>query len=96
MMAQMSDAFIALPGGFGTLEELAEVATLTQAQLPRQAGWRAQYPWLFRFAAEHGLNTPTPKVYSGRPCKPCGIKRRSGGLLDQMAQASFPKIEDQL
>ena len=30
LMMQLADAFIALPGGFGTLEELAEVTTLTQ------------------------------------------------------------------
>jgi len=29
-MAQMSDGFIALPGGFGTLEELLEMTTWTQ------------------------------------------------------------------
>jgi uncharacterized protein (TIGR00730 family) len=29
-MIELSDAFIALPGGLGTLEELFEVATLTQ------------------------------------------------------------------
>lgn len=29
-MAEMADAFIALPGGLGTLEELFEAATLTQ------------------------------------------------------------------
>jgi cytokinin riboside 5'-monophosphate phosphoribohydrolase len=31
-MAELSDAFIALPGGFGTLEELAEILTLKQLQ----------------------------------------------------------------
>lgn len=30
LMADLSDAFIALPGGLGTLEELCEVATWTQ------------------------------------------------------------------
>ena len=30
MMAQLSDAFIALPGGFGTLEEIFEATTWTQ------------------------------------------------------------------
>jgi len=30
MMAHMSDAFIALPGGYGTLEEIFEVTTWTQ------------------------------------------------------------------
>ena len=30
LMAQLSDAFIALPGGIGTLEEIAEITTLLQ------------------------------------------------------------------
>ena len=30
LMAQLSDGFIALPGGYGTLEELAEVTTWSQ------------------------------------------------------------------
>ena len=30
MMAQLSDGFIAMPGGFGTMEEMFEVLTLTQ------------------------------------------------------------------
>jgi cytokinin riboside 5'-monophosphate phosphoribohydrolase len=33
MMEARSDAFVALPGGFGTLEELAEVLTLKQLQV---------------------------------------------------------------
>lgn len=33
LMADLSDAFIALPGGFGTLEEFCEVATWTQLGL---------------------------------------------------------------
>lgn len=32
-MVQMSDAFIAMPGGFGTLDELAEVITYNQLRL---------------------------------------------------------------
>jgi uncharacterized protein (TIGR00730 family) len=31
-MAELADAFIALPGGFGTLEELCEVITLKQLE----------------------------------------------------------------
>ncbi len=32
-MTEMADAFIALPGGFGTLEEILEVMTLKQLQI---------------------------------------------------------------
>ena len=33
LMAELADGFIALPGGFGTLDELAEVLTWTQLGL---------------------------------------------------------------
>ena len=33
LMAKLSDAFIALPGGYGTLEELAEITTWSQLNL---------------------------------------------------------------
>ena len=33
LMAELSDAFIAIPGGFGTLEELAEILTWAQLGL---------------------------------------------------------------
>lgn len=35
-MAQLADAFIALPGGYGTLEELFEVITASQLSLHRK------------------------------------------------------------
>jgi len=36
LMYDLADAFVALPGGFGTLEELAEVATWSQLGLHRK------------------------------------------------------------
>ena len=36
MMAELSDAFLALPGGFGTFEEFCEVLTWTQLGLHRK------------------------------------------------------------
>ena len=36
LMASLSDAFIALPGGFGTFEEFCEVVTWTQLGLHRK------------------------------------------------------------
>ena len=35
LMAELSDAFIALPGGFGTFDELCEILTWTQLGLQR-------------------------------------------------------------
>ncbi|MBP7738620.1 MAG: TIGR00730 family Rossman fold protein [Spirochaetes bacterium] len=37
VMEEMSDAFIALPGGFGTLEEVMEILTLKQLKLQAKA-----------------------------------------------------------
>jgi uncharacterized protein (TIGR00730 family) len=36
LMADLSDAFIALPGGFGTLDELFEIVTWSQIGLHRK------------------------------------------------------------
>ena len=36
LMAELSDAFVAMPGGFGTFEELCEVITWTQLGLHRK------------------------------------------------------------
>ena len=36
MMSELSDGFIALPGGFGTLEEFCEVVTWTQLGIHRK------------------------------------------------------------
>jgi uncharacterized protein (TIGR00730 family) len=36
LMAELSDAFIALPGGYGTFEEFCEVLTSTQLGLQRK------------------------------------------------------------
>ena len=36
LMAELADAFIALPGGFGTLEEFAEIVTWIQLGLHRK------------------------------------------------------------
>ena len=37
LMAELADGFIALPGGFGTLEELLEISTLTQLGVQSKA-----------------------------------------------------------
>jgi hypothetical protein len=64
-MAELSDAFMALPGGFGTLEELMEVVSWAQLDLHTKpigllgpAGyWDGLLAWLDRVVAE-GFITP--------------------------------------
>jgi uncharacterized protein (TIGR00730 family) len=64
-MAELSDAFVALPGGLGTLEELAEMATWAQiglhnkpiATLDVNGYWSAFYEFL-RTAVASGLMKP--------------------------------------
>jgi hypothetical protein len=36
LMAELSDGFVALPGGFGTLEEIVEMLTWAQLQFHRK------------------------------------------------------------
>ena len=48
IMMDLSDGFIAMPGGYGTLEELFEVVTLGPAELPPKAGGAVQRGRLLR------------------------------------------------
>ncbi len=62
MMADMADAFIALPGGFGTMDELFEVLTWAQIGLHDKpigmldvAGYFAPFVTFARHVAEEGF-----------------------------------------
>ena len=96
MMAQMSDAFIALPGGFGTLEELAEVATLTQLNyhdkpvgvLNTRGYFDSLLAWIKHANSEGFIRDAHVNLVASSADPEI--------LLNQMTQASFPKIEDQL
>jgi len=65
LMAELADAFVALPGGVGTLEELAEAATWTQLGLhAKPVGlldvdgyWEALESWLDHATAERFVRT---------------------------------------
>jgi hypothetical protein len=68
VMAELSDAFIALPGGLGTLEELAEVTSWAQLELhAKPIGlldvgdyWDLLLAWLDR-AVETGFLAPVDR-----------------------------------
>ena len=96
MMAQMADAFIALPGGFGTLEELAEVATLTQLNyhdkpvgvLNTRGYYDSLLSWIQHANTEGFIRDAHVNLVAS--------SADPEALLLQMSQAAFPKIEDQL
>ena len=50
LMIEKSDAFLTLPGGIGTLDELFEVWTTATLHAPRQAGHPARRGRLLRRA----------------------------------------------
>ena len=50
LMASLSDAFIALPGGFGTAEELCEILTWGQLGIHAEARRTPKCRWLLRFS----------------------------------------------
>lgn len=85
-MAELSDAFIALPGGLGTLEELFEVWALGPVGLPRQTAGPAggerflqQTRRLPRSSGRRALRSPTaPRDAADRrqPAKPARCPQR--------------------
>ncbi len=48
MMAQLSDGFIALPGGIGTLEEITEITHLATIRLSSKTLRHFEYCWLLQ------------------------------------------------
>ena len=86
MMADLSDAFVALPGGFGTFEEFCEVVTWTQLGLHRKRcgllNVRAFYDPLLalfdRAVAEGFLNPQNRAIVSAHP--------DAAALLDELSR----------
>jgi len=66
MFAKVATAFVVLPGGYGTLDELFEAATLVQTgktrQMPiilvNQAYWRGLIDWMRERLAGEGMISP--------------------------------------
>lgn len=74
IMLARSAAFVALPGGFGTLDELFEVATLVQigdlqkplALMDHDGFWSGLHAWIDRACAEHFVPVPVRGLIARR------------------------------
>jgi len=92
MMAQLSDGFMALPGGFGTLEELFEVTTWTQLNYHKKPvgvlNVGGYYDALLAFvahAAGEGFIRPLHKHLIASADTP-------EGLLEALGEADIPDL----
>jgi len=90
LMADLSDGFVALPGGLGTLEELAEILTWSQLGLHKKPvgilDSRGFFDELLRFldhAVDEGFVQPRHRALLLSDHRP-------GPLLDAMADWSAP------
>ena len=92
-MAELSDAFVALPGGLGTLEELAEVLTWAQLGLHRKpcalldAGgyWRPLTAFLDHAVAERFVRPEHRAMVL--------VEEEPEALLDRLASYRPPAVE---
>jgi len=90
VMAELSDAFIALPGGYGTLEEFCEVVTWTQLGVHRKSCGLLNVggfydPLIAQF--DRGVGEGFIKIGNRRIVV---AHADPGALLDALAQAPAP------
>ena len=96
LMHELSDAFVALPGGFGTLDELAEAVTWAQLGIHEKpiglldvAGYFGHFLAHRRFGRRlrvRLLRPPRPPG-GGRRCR--GVARRTAGTSTSILKAAL-------
>lgn len=92
MMAELADGFIALPGGWGTLEEIFEILTWAQLGFHEKPcgllNIEAYYDNLIRF-----LESSFEQEFVNQLCRPMLIEAcEPGVLLDQFAAYRAPRV----
>ncbi len=92
LMADLADAFVALPGGFGTFEEFCEVLTWSQLGIHQKgcgllnaAGYYAGLLALFDHAAAEGFLPPAHRALVLEDTDPAR-------LLDRLADFTPPTV----
>ncbi|MGE3314775.1 MAG: TIGR00730 family Rossman fold protein [Planctomycetaceae bacterium] len=92
LMAELADAFIALPGGYGTLEELFEVITWAQLGFHRKnigllnfAGYFDRLVSFVDHAVSEAFIRPDHREL-------ILVEKESGVLLDRLATHQMPEV----
>jgi len=93
VMAELADGFIALPGGFGTLEETVEVLTWAQLGLHRkpigllniEKYFNALYEFFKHMVTENFLHTEYKDMIL--------LKDNAAEMLDSLVGFQFPYID---
>lgn len=94
LMADLSDAFIALPGGWGTFDELFEILTWSQLGLHRKPvgilnvhGYFDPFMALIQHSIEEGFVSPASGQF-------ITVAAAAAPLLDQLARQALPAPSD--
>lgn len=92
MMAELADGFIALPGGWGTLEEIFEILTWAQLGFHHKPcgllNVEGYYDGLISF-----LDNTIEQQFVNELCRPMLMKAsKPAALLDQFAEYRAPRV----
>ena len=85
LMADLSDGFVALPGGFGTLEELAEILTWSQLGLQSKPSGLLDVEGFFEPLLTFFDHTVTERFVSARHRALLLSAEEPAALLDRLA-----------
>ncbi len=93
LMADLSDAFVAMPGGWGTLEEWFEVLTWSQLGLHRKPCGVLNVAGYFDGLLEFLEHAVTERFVRGEYARLVITATDPAGLLDRLATQPLPAVE---
>ena len=93
MMAELADGFVALPGGFGTLEETVEVLTWAQLGLHRKPVGLLNVEKYFNFLHDFFRHMVVEKFLHTEYKDMILIKDNAREMLDSLIDFQLPEID---
>ena len=93
MMAELADGFIAMPGGFGTLEETVEVLTWTQLGLHRKPIGLLNVDGYFDFLYEFFKHMVDEKFLHPEYRDMILIKADAAEMVDSLTTYQLPHVD---